>query len=211
MLRVAMCPSAAKQSLFRPLSVLLVALCIFQSPAHAQSALTGGGPQASAEQEGGDSGGDGAESGSETGAATDPLAALLEVLRDDTARQELVTELERRVSGASEAVTSGSEAGPVEDTIDSAAEAASEEPRMSLGGRIAVFTQEIAETAAAQGTALWQSLTSTGSAMSFGSPQRPAKPPTLPSTSGMRVAAASGLMRSTSRSPSPSGHSPSAS
>ena len=163
MLRVAMCPSAAKQSLFRPLSVLLVALCIFQSPAHAQSALTGGGPQASAEQEGGDSGGDGAESGSETGAATDPLAALLEVLRDDTARQELVTELERRVSGASEAVTSGSEAGPVEDTIDSAAEAASEEPRMSLGGRIAVFTQEIAETAAAQGTALWQSLTSTGS------------------------------------------------
>ena len=44
-------------------------------------------------------------------------------------------------------------------------------------------------------------LTSTGSSMSAGTLQRPAKPPTSPTTSAMRVAAARGLMRSTSSSP----------
>ena len=44
-------------------------------------------------------------------------------------------------------------------------------------------------------------LTSTGSLDTVGTRQSPAKPPTSAMTSAMRVAAASGLMRSTSSSP----------
>ena len=73
-------------------------------------------------------------------AGAGPLTGLLEVLRDETAREALIAELER--------VTT--EAGPLGE-IEATAEAVPAiEPRVSIGTRIAQITQDIAEGLAAQ-------------------------------------------------------------
>ncbi|MCP1170524.1 mechanosensitive ion channel domain-containing protein [Limimaricola litoreus] len=91
-----------------------------------------------------------AEAGAEVGAG--PLAGLLEVLRDDTARDALIAELER-VTGDAEP-PGGLEAAP---------EAVAEiEPRVAIGTRIAQITQDIAEGLAAQTDQVLRSFSSDG-------------------------------------------------
>ena len=81
-----------------------------------------------------------------------PLTGLLEVLRDETAREALIAELER--------VTT--ETGPI-DELAAAAEAVPEiEPRLSVGARIAQITQGIAEELAEQADQIARSFSGDG-------------------------------------------------
>ena len=73
-------------------------------------------------------------------AGAGPLTGLLEVLRDETAREALIAELER--------VTT--EAGPLGEIEATAETVPAIEPRVSIGTRIAQITQDIAEGLAAQ-------------------------------------------------------------
>ena len=86
--------------------------------------------------------------------AADPLATLLDVLRDDSARAALVSQLEEQVS-----------ADLPEDAADADADglASVEKGVASLGGRIALITQDIAQTAASRAIAAWQSVQGAGS------------------------------------------------
>ncbi|WP_146588216.1 mechanosensitive ion channel domain-containing protein [Puniceibacterium confluentis] len=98
---------------------------------------------------------DSADTGAEATAEPDPLQSLLEVLKDDTAREKLISELERQLPEAvpaSSDSSAGADAGnSIEDSI------------VSLGGRIAVITQTIAEKIASQAISAWNSLQGTGS------------------------------------------------
>lgn len=82
-----------------------------------------------------------------------PLAALLEVLRDDAARDALIAELERV-----DATT-----GDPLDGLEAAAEEVQEvERRPSIGARVAQLTQQIAEGMAEQGQQVIASLSGGG-------------------------------------------------
>ncbi|SFT03166.1 Small-conductance mechanosensitive channel [Sulfitobacter marinus] len=78
-----------------------------------------------------------------------PLAALLEVLKDEGARAELIEELEKTVAPENDGE------GPAKD--DSTTQADGEEG-MSIVGQIATTTQEFVEGSAATVTALWATL-----------------------------------------------------
>jgi len=92
-------------------------------------------------------------------AAGDPLQSLLEVLKDDAARTALITELEKRVSGTD----AGAEADAATDGAGEPAGTSFEEGIVSLGGRIALITQDVAERVADQAMTAWTSLQGTGS------------------------------------------------
>jgi len=100
------------------LMVLLGAFVFGASAAHAQ--IPGLTPAAPAE-----------ESAAETPAQA-PLESLLEVLRDDTARQTLINELEAQLA----------------DPDEPAVEEAPAEPAATLGGQIAEITQDVTQSAA---------------------------------------------------------------
>ncbi|SFZ84278.1 small conductance mechanosensitive channel [Devosia enhydra] len=70
-----------------------------------------------------------------------PLETLVEVLKDDAARQTLIEELEAQI---------GNTAGPVE---------AAPPPAPSLGGRLADMTKQTAEVAADSAARFWRQLT----------------------------------------------------
>ncbi|WP_422826365.1 mechanosensitive ion channel domain-containing protein [Thalassococcus sp. BH17M4-6] len=91
----------------------------------------------------------GGDSSASTDSNVDPLVPFLDVLKNDKARAELITELEKATKAAPDA------AAQATGTAD--------EPRMSLGGRIATLTQNVAESAAAEAQRVWQSLANTGS------------------------------------------------
>jgi small-conductance mechanosensitive channel len=127
----------------RALALVLVALTTavlaLSSPqsASAQGALGAGGGESGSSS--------GEEAQSETPFA---LQALLEVLRNEEARQTLIDELEQPTqggSGTSEEDSSSSETGPSEPQLEPAPGETN-----SLGARVAEFTQEVA-----QGTAGW--------------------------------------------------------
>ncbi|MBW4963597.1 mechanosensitive ion channel domain-containing protein [Sulfitobacter sp. CW3] len=79
-----------------------------------------------------------------------PLATLLEVLKDDDARAELIADLERTVAPQNEdAQATGDETSP----------ATTGKEDMSIVGQIAATTQHFVETSAATVTTFWASLT----------------------------------------------------
>ncbi|PTX56169.1 small-conductance mechanosensitive channel [Litoreibacter ponti] len=80
------------------------------------------------------------------------LSTLLDVLKDDAAREKLIAELEASVAPAAEAVAETATATAQE--------------QVSLGRRIAVFTQEAVEGTVERATALWSGLTSGENALS---------------------------------------------
>ncbi len=95
---------------------------------------------------------DGGASETATEVEPGPLAGLLDVLRDETARAALIAELER--------VTT--ETGPL-DELEAVAEEVQEiEPRPSIGGRIAQTTQSIAEGLAEQADRIVRSFSGDG-------------------------------------------------
>ncbi len=81
-----------------------------------------------------------------------PLTGRLEVLRDETAREALIAELER--------VTT--EAEPIEALAATAEEVQEIEPRVSIGSRIAQVTQDIAEGLAVQADQIVRSFSGNG-------------------------------------------------
>ncbi|WP_242665625.1 mechanosensitive ion channel domain-containing protein [Limimaricola soesokkakensis] len=87
-----------------------------------------------------------------TEAEAGPLTGLLEVLRDETAREALIAELER--------VTT--EAEPIEALAATAEEVQEIEPRVSIGSRIAQVTQDIAEGLAVQADQIVRSFSGNG-------------------------------------------------
>jgi small-conductance mechanosensitive channel len=87
--------------------------------------------------------------------APGPLSALLEVLRDEAARDALIAELER--------VTT--ETGPVDELQQAAEEVQRVEPRPSIGARIAQATQGIAEGLAEQANGILRSFSGGGTLM----------------------------------------------
>ncbi|WP_099909356.1 mechanosensitive ion channel domain-containing protein [Puniceibacterium antarcticum] len=98
----------------------------------------------------------------------DPLKALLDVLQDDTARSRLISELEKQTSASGAETpsdTSGADQGIVDTAVENATDGAGvlEDSIVSLGGKIALITQSIAETAAAQVLFTWNSLQNAGS------------------------------------------------
>lgn len=109
--------------------------------AQAQSVLSGGGAAPS--------------EATDTPADTaTPLSTLLEILKDDEARAELISELEKTVAPADPAAT--------EDTT---IETVTTET-VSLGRRIALVTQAIGEETVDTLTKFWQSLSSGGGVLS---------------------------------------------
>jgi small-conductance mechanosensitive channel len=80
-----------------------------------------------------------AEPASET-AVEEPLARLLDVLRDDSAREALISELEARLDTPAE--TAEGEPAETEDSAETAP------PDATLGGQIAVITQDVTQSAA---------------------------------------------------------------
>ncbi|WP_432256708.1 mechanosensitive ion channel domain-containing protein [Limimaricola sp. AA108-03] len=88
----------------------------------------------------------------EAEAEAGPLTGLLEVLRDETAREALIAELER--------VTT--EAEPIEALAATAEEVQEIEPRVSIGSRIAQVTQDIAEGLAVQADQIVRSFSGNG-------------------------------------------------
>ncbi|MCZ4260752.1 mechanosensitive ion channel [Limimaricola sp. G21655-S1] len=88
----------------------------------------------------------------EAEAEAGPLTGLLEVLRDETARDALIAELER--------VTT--EAEPIEALAATAEEVQQIEPRVSIGSRIAQVTQDIAEGLAVQADQIVRSFSGNG-------------------------------------------------
>ncbi len=105
------------------------------------------------------------EPAAEETAQADPLQTLLDVLKDDAARSTLISELEKQVSGEG-----STETAPAEDesaATDAAAAAdggvSLEDGIVSLGGRIALITQDVAERTASRAIAAWDSLQGTGS------------------------------------------------
>ncbi|WDR06901.1 hypothetical protein PSQ90_05475 [Devosia rhodophyticola] len=113
---------------FRPLLLLmaLIGALALYAPAQAQAQIIPGLPSTSS-----------------TEAATDPssLKLLIEVLKDDTARQKLIDELEANANGAAET-----------------AEPAASAPGAGLGTQIAEFTQSTAESAAQSVRSLWEEI-----------------------------------------------------
>ncbi|MGB8621431.1 MAG: mechanosensitive ion channel protein MscS, partial [Paracoccaceae bacterium] len=81
---------------------------------------------------------------------TGRLAPLIDVLKDETARNALIAELERAATAS----------GVVPEAKENAA--ATEKPDLSIGRRIARVTTDIAQGTAAQLTALWSSLSGAG-------------------------------------------------
>jgi len=92
------------------------------------------------------------EAATEAEAEAGPLTGLLEVLRDETAREALIAELER--------VTT--EAEPIEALAATAEEVQEIEPRVSIGSRIAQVTQDIAEGLAVQADQIVRSFSGNG-------------------------------------------------
>lgn len=107
------------------LVTLVVCVLLWSSPAVAQMGLTPPAPEAAAE-------------------TTPPAAleALLEVLKDDTARAALIAELEQSLAPASELAQSQPAAAP----------------SMSLGRRIALITQSVGEEIGTSVEAFWTGL-----------------------------------------------------
>ncbi|KMK65636.1 mechanosensitive ion channel domain-containing protein [Puniceibacterium sp. IMCC21224] len=87
-------------------------------------------------------------------AADDPLAPLLDVLRDDVARARLIAELEKTVPA---------DADP---TAESAAAAEAAPAQLSFGGRVALLTQGIVESTVAEATQVIAAFGQTGSVFS---------------------------------------------
>ncbi|MAY87321.1 MAG: mechanosensitive ion channel protein MscS [Pseudooceanicola sp.] len=82
------------------------------------------------------------------------LQTLLEILKDDTARAELISELEQGLAGTSAAA---------EIPADTVAEAVADtESDISLGRRIALVTQDVAETAVAELSTIWAAMGTSG-------------------------------------------------
>ncbi len=125
-------------------SILVVGLLFSANgfhPAQAQTGLTGGGATAD-------------ETSPQPEDHATPLATLLEILKDDTARAELIAELEQTVMSA--------EAPASEDpTIDTAATES-----VSIARRIALVTQRVGEETVTTLSEFWQSLSTGGSAFS---------------------------------------------
>jgi small-conductance mechanosensitive channel len=86
----------------------------------------------------------------EESAATPPLETLVEVLKDDAARQSLIEELEAQISG------NGATPAPAEPLPPSA----------SLGGRLADMSQQTAEVAADAAMRFWSQIVSMPTAFS---------------------------------------------
>ncbi|WP_323768553.1 mechanosensitive ion channel domain-containing protein [Marinovum sp.] len=127
--------------LFRALVALTLAVGLFLGAAL---------PQAVSAQQSAPAEAEGAEA---EGQGADPLAALLEVLRDEEARAALIAELERV----------GETAGDPLDGLEAAAEEVQEvERRPSIGARVAQLTQRIAEGLAEQGQQVLASLSGGG-------------------------------------------------
>lgn len=84
-------------------------------------------------------------------ASVDPLASLLDVLRDDTARARLIEELERTVSQASDPT------GALEPSATPKIAAP-----VSFGARIAILTQELVQSTVAEAAHLWATFGQTG-------------------------------------------------
>lgn len=98
---------------------------------------------------------DTAESSADTPAdepVASPLETLLDVLRDDSARQTLITELERATGGE----TSVDDLAAVVDEVQTV------EPTPSIGTRIALLTQSIAQALAEQADQIVRSLSGGG-------------------------------------------------
>ncbi|WP_136634357.1 mechanosensitive ion channel domain-containing protein [Pseudooceanicola onchidii] len=95
-----------------------------------------------------------AEQPAEQPADKSSLDLLLEVIEDDSARAKLVDQL--RAAGATE------EASPDQlvETLADGAETATPPENISFGRRIAIITQDVAESLADRATGAWQSVTS---------------------------------------------------
>ncbi|WP_341233589.1 mechanosensitive ion channel domain-containing protein [uncultured Sulfitobacter sp.] len=119
--------------------IMVSLLSLFPVSTQAQSLFTGGGGSSSS-----DASSDTASEGDKT-----PLATLLEVLKDDDARAELIADLEKTITPEDEGETAAKD--------DSNAETAGEES-MSIVGQIATTTQQFVESSAATVTTFWASL-----------------------------------------------------
>ncbi len=127
--------------------LILSLLFLFPVSTQAQSLFTGGVKSTPS------------DTSSDTSAEADqtPLATLLEVLKDDTARAELIADLEKTVAP---------EATPKEPvTAESILETADEQG-ISIGRQIAMITQKIGQDAVGTVTAFWTSLKGGGGVFS---------------------------------------------
>ncbi len=135
--------------LFKILAAFLVVTLFALMPmaVTAQSLLPGSGASASEDP------------ASEQPAAADPtpLATLLEVLKDDTAREALIADLEKTVTP--EASADGLAA------LEQVAQAASDDG-ISIGRQIALITQEIGQDAASTLSSFWAALKGGGGVFS---------------------------------------------
>lgn len=141
--------AASGRSMFQIIGAFLILSLIsfIPLPAFAQSLFPSGGSTASQ------------ETSSDTATAADqtPLATLLEVLKDDAARAELIADLEKTVSP--DTATTGVE------VLDEVSQSASEEG-ISVGRKIALITQEIGQDAAATVSSFWMTVKGGGGVFS---------------------------------------------
>ncbi|WDR02073.1 mechanosensitive ion channel [Devosia algicola] len=123
---IALCSSLLK---FRPLLLLiaLTGVLALSAPNQVKAQIIPGLPSTSS---------------SETAADPSSIKLLIDVLKDDTARQKLIEELEANADG----------------TATGSAEAATSKPSVGLGTQIAEFTQSTAESAAQSARSLWEEI-----------------------------------------------------
>ena len=153
-------------ALFAAFLLAVTAALVPVGSVHAQ----GAGGAAASEQSGGGSGDGGSGDGGTGEGSVDTalaLQSLLEVLQNEEARQELVTQLESALDQSGEGA-SGEEGGEGASAGEGSGDEGvlSTEPRQSLGGRIAEFTSSVGENVLDQVNAVLGSFDSSNNVFS---------------------------------------------
>ena len=131
---------------------LLVILTLTLTPLSAQAqSLFGGGSSSSSDAA------DGADTQDAAAAEMTPLATLLEVLKDDTARAALIEDLEKTLTPE----TPAEDAPILEQVVE-----ATKDDSTSIGRQIALVTQQIGEDTVATLSGFWASLKGGGGVFS---------------------------------------------